>query len=221
MSELFANYQNRFDSRQQEEMSLIEYLELCKKEPFTYANAAERLYKAIGEPELIDTRQDPVLSRIFSNRVIKHYATFADFFGMEETIMQIVSYVKHAAQGLEERKQILYLLGPVGGGKSSLAERLKFLMQQEPIYAIKGSPIQESPLGLFSKEEDGKLLEEKYGIPQRYLNTIMSPWAVKRLNEFNGDITKFRVVKLYPSILDQIAISKTEPGDENNQSLVK
>lgn len=219
MSDLLSNYQQRFDARHQEEMSLMEYLELCKKDPTVYANAAERLYKAIGTPKAIDTRQDPVLSRIFSNRVIQVYDTFSDFFGMEETIMQIVAYIKHAAQGLEEKKQILYLLGPVGGGKSSLAERLKLLMEKEPIYAIKGSPIQESPLGLFSKQEDGDLLEEKYGIPKRYLNNIMSPWAVKRLNEFNGDITQFRVVKLYPSILNQIAISKTEPGDENNQDI--
>ena len=47
----------------------------------------------------------------------------------------------------------------------------------------------------------------------------MSPWASKRLHEFNGDISQFRVVKKYPSILDQIAIAKTEPGDENNQDI--
>lgn len=92
-------------------------------------------------------------------------------------------------------------------------------MEQIPIYALKGSPIHESPLGLFSPEEDGKILEEDYGIPKRYLNSIASPWAVKRLHEFNGDITRFRVVKLHPSVLSQIAISKTEPGDENNQDI--
>ena len=92
-------------------------------------------------------------------------------------------------------------------------------MEQIPIYALKGSPIHESPLGLFSPEEDGKILEEDYGIPRRYLNSIASPWAVKRLHEFNGDITRFRVVKLHPSVLSQIAISKTEPGDENNQDI--
>ncbi len=47
----------------------------------------------------------------------------------------------------------------------------------------------------------------------------MSPWAVKRLHEYGGDISKFRVVKRYPSTLEQIAISKTEPGDENNQDI--
>jgi serine protein kinase len=138
---------------------------------------------------------------------------------MEEPIEQIVSFLKHAAQGLEEKKQILYLLGPVGGGKSSLAERLKSLMEKVPFYALKGSPVHESPLGLFDPEEDGPILEEEYGIPIRYIETIMSPWAVKRLNEFNGDINQFKVVKLWPSRLKQIAVAKTEPGDENNQDI--
>jgi serine protein kinase len=138
---------------------------------------------------------------------------------MEDCIEQIVSFLRHAAQGLEESKQVLYLLGPVGGGKSSLAERLKALIERAPIYSIKGSPVNESPLGLFNAEEDGAILEEDYGIPRRYLKTVMSPWAVKRLHEFGGDITRFRVVKRYPSRLNQLAVSKTEPGDENNQDI--
>lgn len=219
MENIFDNYQTRFDKQQQEEYSLEEYLEICRNDPSAYANAAERLLKAIGEPELIDTHKDPALSRIFANKVIAQYPVFKDFYGLEETIEQIVSYFKHAAQGLEEKKQILYLLGPVGGGKSSLAECLKKLMQQEPFYAIKDSPVHESPLALFSLDEDAAILEEKYAIPRRYVDTILSPWAVKRLNEYNGDITKFRVVKLYPSVLNQIAIAKTEPGDENNQDI--
>lgn len=47
----------------------------------------------------------------------------------------------------------------------------------------------------------------------------MSPWAVKRLKEFDGDISQFRVVRLNPSVLRQVAIAKTEPGDENNQDI--
>lgn len=216
---LFQNYQERYDSTQHEEMSLQEYLELCKKDSSAYATAAERMLMAIGEPEMVDTSKEPRLSRIFSNKIIKRYPTFSEFYGMEEAIEQIVSYFRHAAQGLEEKKQILYLLGPVGGGKSSLAERLKALMQKVPFYAIKGSPVFESPLGLFDVNEDGDILTEEYGIPQRYLRHIMSPWAVKRLHEYGGDITKFRVVKLYPSILNQVAVAKTEPGDENNQDI--
>lgn len=217
--DIFSDYLGRYEKTKEEEYTLEEYLEICKKDPMAYANAAERLLTAIGEPESIDTRLDPVLSRIFANKVIKKYPAFEGFYGMEETIEQLVAYFRHAAQGLEEKKQILYLLGPVGGGKSSLAERLKQLIQHVPFYALKGSPIHESPLGLFSSTEDGPILEEKYGIPRRYVETIMSPWAVKRLNEFNGDITKFKVVKIWPSVLNQIAVTKTEPGDENNQDI--
>jgi len=216
---IFNRYLSRYEQGREEVLSLQEYLEICKNDPSAYATAAERLLMAIGEPELVDTRLNPRLSRIFSNKVIKMYPAFREFYGMEDSIEQIVSYLKHAAQGLEEKKQILYLLGPVGGGKSSLAERLKALMERVPFYAIQGSPVNESPLGLFSPDEDGSILEVDYGIPRRYLKGFMSPWAVKRLHEYNGDISQFKVVRLKPSILKQIAISKTEPGDENNQDI--
>ena len=203
------------------EMTVAAYLEECKKNPQVYAKPAERILAAIGEPEIVDSRQDPVLSRIFSNKKIKVYPAFRDFYGMESTVEQIVSYFRHSAQGLEEKKQILYLMGPVGGGKSSLAEKLKHLMQQYPIYVLKAgeeiSPVFESPLGLFADYTDE--LQEEYHIPSRYVPGCMSPWASKRLREFGGDINRFKVIMLYPSIQEQIAISKTEPGDENNQDI--
>jgi serine protein kinase len=213
------HFKDRYEATQEEEYTLEEYLEICKKDPAAYATAAERMLLAIGEPEHIDTSRDSRLSRIFSNKVIKRYPEFSEFYGMEEAVENIVSFFRHAAQGLEEKKQILYLLGPVGGGKSSLAEKLKSLMQKVPFYAIKGSPVNESPLGLFDPAEDASILEEEYGIPPRYLKSIMSPWAVKRLHEYGGDISQFRVVKMYPSVLDQVGVSKTEPGDDNNQDI--
>jgi serine protein kinase len=216
--DVISNFAARYERTREEEFTLEEYLEICKKDKSAFATAAERMLEAIGEPQMIDTRNDPRLSRIFTNKVIKIYPAFEEFYGMEDAIEQVVSYFRHAAQGLEEKKQILYLLGPVGGGKSSIAERLKLLAQKVPFYAIKGSPVNESPLGLFEPTEDGPILKE-YGIPRRYLNRILSPWAVKRLEEFGGDIRKFKVVKRYPSILKQVGIAKTEPGDENNQDI--
>ena len=222
-SELFDLFQDHFQQSQVEMMSLEDYLKLCKTDHFAYATAAERMVKAIGEPERVDTASDPRLSRIFLNRTLKVYPAFKDFYGMEETVERIVSYFRHAAQGLEERKQVLYLLGPVGGGKSSMAERLKELMEKNPVYVLcageEMSPVFETPLGLFPAERYADIMQERYGIDRRYLNTIMSPWAVKRLKQFGGDLSKFRVAKVWPSRLEQIAICKTEPGDENNQDI--
>jgi len=220
---LFNAFARSFEARSETDMSMAEYLESCRGDPMRYANAAERLLAAIGEPQMIDTAKDPRLGRIFLNRTMRAYPAFAGFYGMEETIERIVGFFRHAAQGLEERKQILYLLGPVGGGKSSLAERLKSLMEVHPIYVLKAgdelSPVFESPLSLFDPESLGPMIEEKYGIPRRRLNGLMSPWCYKRLEAFGGDISRFRVAKIQPSRLRQIAIAKTEPGDENNQDI--
>jgi serine protein kinase len=222
-SDVFELYTSLYEDRKQTEFSLRDYLALCRDEPKTYATAAERMIAAIGEPELINTAKDPRLGRIFMNRSIKRYPAFADFYGMEETIERIVGFFKHAAQGLEERKQILYLLGPVGGGKSSLAERLKTLMETFPVYVLKAgdeiSPVFESPLGLFDPLRMGEVLQEKYGIPRRQLTGLVSPWAAKRIREFDGDISRFTVVRLMPSKLNQICVAKTEPGDDNNQDV--
>jgi serine protein kinase len=223
VDELFAAYAKSFDAHREAEMTLPEYLEACRDNPMVYATATERLLAAIGEPEMVDTAKDARLGRIFMNRTMRVYPAFSEFYGMEETIERIVGFLRHAAQGLEERKQIMYLLGPVGGGKSSLAERLKALMEVHPIYVLKAddqlSPVFESPLGLFNPERMGAMLEDRFGIPQRRLTGLMSPWCIKRLDEFEGDISRFRVAKLQPSRLRQIAISKTEPGDENNQDI--
>src|ERR1700682_1024 len=219
MTTLLEQYKSAYSATADEEMSLEAYLGLCKKDSDAYTTAAERMLAAIGEPELVDTRNDQRLSRIFGNRVIRRYPAFREFFGMEDAIDQIVSFFRHAAQGLEERKQILYLLGPVGGGKSSIAERLKALMELRPIYVLKGSPVNESPRGLFVPERYGAMLEAEYGIAPRYLTGIMSPWAVKRLQEYGGDVSRFSVVRVNPSVLRQVAITKTEPGDENNQDI--
>ncbi len=223
LDDVFSSYARDYDRRREAEMSLQEYLEACRRDPMMFASAPERILAAIGEPELADTSRDPRLGRIFLNRTIRRYPAFAEFYGMEETIERIVGFFRHAAQGLEERKQILYLLGPVGGGKSSLAERLKALVEVQPVYALKAgediSPVFESPLGLFDPEKHGAVMEDRYGIPRRRLTGFMSPWAVKRLDEFRGDLSRFRVVRLNPSRLRQIAIAKTEPGDENNQDI--
>ncbi len=213
-------YARHYENRREVDFSLEDYLRACSDDA-SYAGPAERLLKAIGDPPMLASRLDPTLGRICMHRTLKVYPAFEDFHGMEETIERIVGFFRYAAQGLEERKQVLYLLGPVGGGKSSLAERLKLLMEKEPIYVLKAgdevSPIFESPLGLFDPATMGDEIESRYGVPKRRLTGTISPWAVKRLEEFGGDITKFTVLRMMPSRLKQICVAKTEPGDENNQ----
>src|SRR6266581_6002867 len=187
---IFDLYAQAYESQKQHKMSLREYLEGCRADPAMYASTAERMIAAIGEPEFVDSARDARLGRIFMNRTLKVYPAFKDFYGLEETIERIVGFFRHAAQGLEEKKQILYLLGPVGGGKSSIAERLKSLMEVHPIYVLKAgdelSPVFESPLSLFDPESLGPMIEEKYGIPRRRLSGLMSPWCYKRLEAFGG-----------------------------------
>ena len=155
--DVFDVFSESYQKVRQDSMSLRDYLLAARDDQMLYATAAERMVKAIGEAEMIDTSKDPRLARIFFNRTIRQYKAFEGFYGMEDTIERIVSFFRHAAQGLEEKRQIIYLLGPVGGGKSSLAERLKDLMEEFPIYVLKAgdevSPVFESPLGLFQSDE--------------------------------------------------------------------
>jgi serine protein kinase len=222
MTSAVDRYKQKYDSKP-EVLALFEYLEEAKVNKDMYLSPAERLLKAIGEPEIINTKSDPVLSRLYDNRKIKTYPNIdKHYIGQYDVKADLVSFLRNAARGLEASKQILYFLGPVGGGKSTLAEVLKRLMETQPFYALAFeskdgliiSPINENPLGLFSKED-----AEDLNIAPHYLYGKSSPWAHKRLIDLHGDISKFKVVKLYPDESRHIAIAKTEPGDENTQDI--
>src|SRR3546814_5102514 len=68
---LFNQYIERY-RREEEEFTLEEFLDICKQDRMAYASSAERMLAAIGEPELVDTRKDSRLSRLFSNRSEEH-----------------------------------------------------------------------------------------------------------------------------------------------------
>ncbi len=134
------------------------------------------------------------------------------FFGMEDTIQRVVSYFQHAAQGLEERKQVLYLLGPVGGGKSSLAERLKALIETQPIYVLavgdELSPVFESPLGLFRPDTMGAMLERQYKIPARRADRRLLPL---------GDQAARRTRRRHLQVLRRQALPVAAEADRRRQ----
>lgn len=224
---LMDTFAEQFSVHAPEEMTINEYLDLCKRDPMAYAFAAQRMVDAIGEPVIVDTSKIPRLARLFGNKEIRSYPAFSDFYGLEDTIERIVDFFRHAAQGLEESKQIIYLLGPVGGGKSSLVERLRNLIEQRPIYVLayrengrtELSPYFSRVLPLFVEGGMAQTVSKQYNIPLRYITGILGPWERKRLVESKGRLDNFRVVKIYPSRFRQVAISEAEPGDENTQDI--
>ena len=163
----------------------------CKRNPLAYATAAGA--HAQGDRRAPDSRhaqRHRGMSRLFANKVIKIYPAFAEFYGMEDAIEQVVGYFRHAAQGLEERTDPLSAR-PGRRRQSSIAERLKQLMEHVPFYVIKASPVNVAARPV--RPDRGRPAAGKeYGIPARYLNRIMCPWAVKRLEEFGGDIRSSR-----------------------------
>src|SRR5258708_22881885 len=101
--ELFSLFSRLYDAEKETEMSLEDYLKSCAREPMAYASASERMLAAIGEPEIVDTSHDSRLGRIFMNRRIRVYPSFADFYGREATVERIVGYCPHTAQWPRER----------------------------------------------------------------------------------------------------------------------
>ena len=81
--DVISNSAARYVRLREEEMSLDEFLALCQRDPMAYEGAAQRMLAAIGEPEMVDTRNDPRQSRLFANKVIRRYPAFAEFYGME------------------------------------------------------------------------------------------------------------------------------------------
>ncbi len=227
-SSIFGALTTQFErTREQETYSLSEYLDKCKEDSSMYDNWAKRLLKAIGEPEVIDTStcDDDRLRRIHGGKTIARYPAFKDFFGAEDTIQDIVEHLQSAARGEATRKKIMYLLGPVGGGKSSIGDRLKEKMEENPIYVLRAkkdgqiSPTFESPLNLFTGSDLKAQATEAYGIPKSaMIAKTASPWVSERLAEQDGNFEEaFDVVKLYPSQAHKRGIAKVDPSDEQNQ----
>lgn len=67
---IFDHYRQRYEAAKDEEFTLQDFLTICRQDRSAYANAAERLLMAIGEPNMVDTAQEPRLSRLFSNRLL-------------------------------------------------------------------------------------------------------------------------------------------------------
>jgi serine protein kinase len=198
--------------------TMLEYLELVRENPGTHKLAHKRLYDMINDQGTVevDLEQNPRLKRIFKGEKLRVFNFFADeFFGMEKTINQIVRYFHSASLKGEESRQVLYLVGPVGSGKSSLVERLKKGLEHLPaIHAIEGCPMFEEPLHLVPRhlrKEFSKMLGTE-------IEGDLCPVCRYRLKEdFQGKWEEVPVRTYDFSIRAKRGVGVVPPVDPNNQ----
>jgi len=198
--------------------TLLEYLEVVKADPTITKLAHARIYDLIisaGLHSLHDT-DDPRTKRLYKDEPLKVFDFFAEeFFGIERTIAQIVRYFHSASLKGEESRQVLYLMGPVGSGKSSLVERIQRGLEQVGlIYAIEGCPMNEEPLHLVPRHLRREF-EKMLGV---HIEGDLCPVCRYRLkSEFNNRYEEFPVIARSFSKRNRVGVGVVPPVDPNNQ----
>ncbi|MGK7394925.1 MAG: hypothetical protein ACNS62_10145 [Candidatus Cyclobacteriaceae bacterium M3_2C_046] len=217
IKKLIDDYNQQYQTTQ-ETISFMEFLDLVKKDKSLAKLAHKRIYDVIMDAgfTILNTEKDLRLKRIFGNRKIKSYNFFKDeFFGIEEQLQKIVRYFHSASLKGEESRQVLFLVGPVGAGKSSLIDKLKRgLETSPPVYHLEGSPIRVNPICAIPKKLRPEM-EKALGIE---IEGDLDPISQFRLeHEFKGDFTKFKVAKFEFSVRNKTGIATVPPVDPNNQ----
>lgn len=221
---MIDNFQTLIQQDRQErkherwEGTLLDYLAIVKDHPQLAMLAHERIYEIIAAPgvETIKTEDYPRLRRIYGNDTIKRYKFFEpDFFGIDKVIMELFRFFHSATMRGEESRQVLYLVGPVGSGKSSLMEALKKALETSPpIFALKGCPMREEPLHLIPKHLR-PAFEELLGV--RIEGDLCPICRYRLINEYGGEYDRFAVERVDFSIRSRKGIAVVPPVDPNNQ----
>ncbi|QDR83110.1 PrkA family serine protein kinase [Sporomusa termitida] len=211
--------QDRDDHKQYKfEGTLLDYLTIVKENPGLAVLSHQRMYELLVKSgvDTIQTEENPRLKRIYGNDTLKRYSFFQKkFFGIDKSIMKIMRYFHSAAMKGEESRQVLYLVGPVGAGKSSIMEALKQALEMSPpVYVLKDCPMREEPLHLIPKHLRPQF-EEMLGIK---IEGDLCPSCRYRLkNEFQGEFERFPVTTSEFSIRSRKGIGVVPPVDPNNQ----
>jgi serine protein kinase len=198
--------------------TLLEYLEKVKADPTVTKLSHARIYDlmmAVGTRSIQET-DDPRTKRLYKDEPLKVYNFFADeFFGIERTIAQLVRYFHSASLKGEESRQVLYLMGPVGSGKSSLVERVqRGLEQSDPFYQIADCPMHEEPLHLIPRHLRREF-EKMLGV---HVEGDLCPVCRYRLKEeFGQRYEEFPVETRNFSKRNRIGVGVVPPVDPNNQ----
>ena len=200
------------------EGTFLDYLEILKQDPHIAKLAHERMYNIIMDKgvEVLKGEENPRIKRIYGNDTIRKYGFFKeDFFGIDKVIMKLVNYFHSAAMKGEESRQVLYLVGPVGAGKSSLVESLKKALEDAPpIYSLKGCPMHEEPLHLVPRHLRPQF-EEMLGV--QIEGDLCPACRYKLKHEYGGRYEEFPVVRNTFSIRSRKGIGVVPPVDPNNQ----
>ncbi|HEX5890795.1 MAG TPA: PrkA family serine protein kinase [Pyrinomonadaceae bacterium] len=195
-----------------------DYFELVAQNPriaqLSHARINDMVHAA-GVERLNEGTQHEVLS----------YNFFAsELFGIEEPIARIVEYFKSAAQRLEVRKRILLLMGPVGGGKSTIVNMLKRGLedwtktQGGSVYAIKDCPMHEEPLHLIPHQLRAEV-EKHYGI---YIEGDLCPQCRYALDKtYGGRHEDVKVHRVAFSEKERVGIGTFSPSDPKSQDITE
>lgn len=200
--------------------TFVDYLGEIQKSPEVVKLAARRLVDSIEGlgVEVLD-ESDPRCRKLFDGDRLKTYNYFKDeFYGHERVIAKIMRFLKSASLKGEESRQVLLLMGPVGSGKSALADHLKKALEKaaEPVYHLDGCPIREEPLHLLPRSLRDKF-QEILGI---HIEGDLCPVCRHRLmEEYKGEYEKFPVVRSSFSQRGRRGIAVVPPMDANSQDV--
>ena len=205
-------------NKQKFQGTFLDYLEILKANPELSQLAHKRVYNVIMDKgvEVLKAEENPRVKKIYGNQTIRRYGFFKnDFYGIDKVIMKIVNYFYSAAMKGEEARQVLYLVGPVGAGKSSLVESLKKSLEScDPIYALEGCPMHEEPLHLIPKHLRPEF-EKLLGV--QIEGDLCPVCRYRLLHEFQGRYEDFPVVTKTFSIRSRKGVGVVPPVDPNNQ----
>lgn len=196
------------------EGTFSQYFEIVTQRPTVAELSHERIYNMIVSAGTETNRLGDPRYTFFSDEI----------FGIEKPLQQIVEYFHSAAQRLEVRKRILLLMGPVGGGKSTIVSLLKRGLEaytrteEGAVYAIRDCPMHEEPLHLIPPEMRADV-EKEYGV---YIEGELCPkcrWMVE--HDFNGEIERVPVKRIAFSEKDRMGIGTFAPSDPKSQDIAE
>jgi len=188
------------------------YFEMVTKQPSIVRLSHARIYHMI-----LDAGTSP------NSDGTMHYHFFDDeIYGVDHTLQQIVEYFRSAASRLEVRKRILLLMGPVGGGKSSIVSLMKRGLEQYSrtdngaVYAIKGCPMHEEPLHLVPDTLRAEI-EREYGV---YIEGDLCPRCRYELaHTYGGRAEDVEIERIAFSEKERVGIGTFTPSDPKSQDI--